>query len=130
METKQIISWLLDKAARAQDHSYARMLNQAAKRLKELEEKQRWIPVAERLPELYQECFVLVKMKYEWEKDYEYNVDSGCYVGEHGYIGNFNTNNDWNEGQDDIQITHWMPLPEPPKEVEGGKNGTFLSILL
>ena len=120
METKQIISWLLDKAARAQDHSYARMLNQAAKRLKELEEKQRWIPVAERLPELYQECFVLVKMKYEWEKDYEYNVDSGCYVGEHGYIGNFNTYNDWNEGQDDIQITHWMPLPEPPKEVDNG----------
>jgi hypothetical protein len=40
METKQIISWLLDKAARAQDHSYARMLNMAAKRLKELDQAQ------------------------------------------------------------------------------------------
>ena len=40
METKQIISWLYDKAARAQDHSYARMLNIAAKRLKELDQAQ------------------------------------------------------------------------------------------
>jgi hypothetical protein len=37
METKQIISWLYDKAARAHDHSYARMLNMTAKRLRELD---------------------------------------------------------------------------------------------
>jgi hypothetical protein len=37
METTQIISWLYDKAARAHDHSYARMLNMTAKRLKELD---------------------------------------------------------------------------------------------
>jgi hypothetical protein len=75
----------------------------------------KWIPVSERLPELWQDCFVLVKMKYDWEKDYEYNVDAGCYVGEYGYIDCFNTINDWNEGQEYIHITHWMPLPEPPK---------------
>lgn len=40
METKLIISWLYDKAARAQDHSYARMLNMAAKRLNELDQPQ------------------------------------------------------------------------------------------
>jgi hypothetical protein len=40
METKQIISWLLDKAARAQDHSYARMLNMAANRMQELDQSQ------------------------------------------------------------------------------------------
>lgn len=46
METKQIISWLYDKAARAQDHSYARMLNLTAKRLQELDQPQKtghWI---------------------------------------------------------------------------------------
>lgn len=46
METKQIVSWLYDKAARAQDHSYARMLNLTAKRLQELDQPQkigRWI---------------------------------------------------------------------------------------
>jgi hypothetical protein len=79
---------------------------------------QKWIPVTERLPELWQDCFVVVKMKYDWEADYEYNVDAGCYVGENGYIDAFNTYNDWNEGQEYIHITHWMPLPEPPKENE------------
>lgn len=78
--------------------------------------KQQWIPVSERLPDLYEECFVLVKMKYDWEEDYERNVDSGCYVGENGYIDGFNTYNDWNEGQEYLHVTHWMPLPEPPKE--------------
>ena len=37
METKLIVSWLYDKAARAHDHSYARMLNMTAKRLRELD---------------------------------------------------------------------------------------------
>lgn len=76
---------------------------------------QKWIPVTERLPELWQDCFVLVKMKYDWDEDYEYDVDAGCYVDENGYIDGFNTYNDWNEGQQYIHVTHWMPLPEPPK---------------
>lgn len=119
METKQIISWLLDKAARAQDHSYARMLNQAAKRLKELDQAQsvtqdvtqsavnvsdtnvvKWIPVAERLPAQGQEVIVYtgnilspVVMAYKfWDKDFD----------------------TW------LHVTHWMPLPEPPKEVDNG----------
>ena len=75
----------------------------------------KWIPVTERLPELFEECFVLVKMKYDWEEDYEYNVDAGCYVEENGYIDGFNTYNDWNEGQQYIHVTHWMPLPEAPE---------------
>lgn len=41
METQQIIYWLYDKAARAQDHAYARMLNLAAQRLKELDHPQK-----------------------------------------------------------------------------------------
>lgn len=79
------------------------------------QDAQKWIPVTERLPELWQDCFVLVKMKYDWDEDYEYDVDAGCYVDENGYIDGFNTYNDWNEGQQYIHVTHWMPLPEPPK---------------
>lgn len=78
--------------------------------------KPKWILVSERLPELFENCFVLVKMKYDWEEKYEYNVDAGYYVGKYGYIDSFNTFNDWNEGQEYIHITHWMPLPEPPRE--------------
>ena len=76
----------------------------------------KWIPVTERLPELFESCFVVVKLKYDWEEDYEYGVDSGYYLGENGYIDGFNTFNDWNEGQEHLHVTHWMPLPEAPKE--------------
>jgi hypothetical protein len=105
METKQIISWLLDKAARAQDHSYARMLNQAAKRLKELDQEQKWIPVSERLPECDGRYLCNVKsfsFPGTFYRTILQYVDGGFVEG-HIYT-------------DDV--THWMPLPEPPKEVE------------
>ncbi len=40
METKQIIYWLRDKADRAADLSWARMMNMAADRLTELDKEQ------------------------------------------------------------------------------------------
>lgn len=36
MDVMKHYTWLLDKAARANDHSYARMLNQTASMLKQL----------------------------------------------------------------------------------------------
>jgi hypothetical protein len=83
---------------------------EAYKRGKE-DGKPKWIPVSERLPKLFENCFVLVKMKYEWDEDYECNVDMGYYAGEYAYIDGFDTFNDWNEGQQYIHVTHWMPLP-------------------
>lgn len=127
METKQIISWLLDKAARAQDHSYARMLNMAAKRLKELDQAQsvtqdvtqsavKWIPVTERLPEkITNKVIVLCKNGYRGFGHHEnykgkqtwYNLESDKPF------------TDWDlENCESYDVTHWMPLPEPPKEVE------------
>ena len=103
METKQIVSWLYDKAARAMDHSYARMLNMTAKRLRELEEKQRWIPVTERLPKPN-------KLVLCW-------WESGDCEREHYGFATFQSHGVWyvsNEGMP--KVTHWMPLPEPPKE--------------
>lgn len=50
METKQIISWLRDKADRAHDLSWTRMMHTAADRLKELDREQRtghWINMGE-----------------------------------------------------------------------------------
>ena len=58
METKQIINWLLDKAARAHDHSYARMLNLTARRLRELDQPQEtahWI-IHITSDDIYAEC--------------------------------------------------------------------------
>lgn len=118
METKQIISWLYDKAARAQDHSYARMLNMTAKRIQELQEhndalecerqawlldqeKYRWIPVTEQLPD--EDTRVLVWLRV---KIYDHTHMDTDRVHRNRWVR-------WGE-----DVTHWMPLPEPPKEVE------------
>ena len=102
METTQIIYWLYDKAARAQDLSYARVLNMTAKLIRELDEKQRWIPVSERLPE--GECIAIGfqnEMLIGWIAE-DIGSDTG-YLAE-------------SEGEILRNVTHWMPLPEPPKD--------------
>jgi hypothetical protein len=80
---------------------------------------QKWIPVTERLPEVVDSYLVVVKCKYDWEKEYDIDVDVATYNPyEKAYIDDcWNTYNDWNEGQQYIHVTHWMPLPEPPKAV-------------
>ena len=70
----------------------------------ELKDKQRWIPVTERLPERRQ--FVLVTdclNKYiAYTAD---TTDDVCFYSQKG-------------GWLLDSITHWMELPEPPKEEE------------
>jgi hypothetical protein len=60
-----------------------------------------WIPVSERLPKLY-ETVIVCDVREQ-------------YVGAWMYYGN----GDWvydDKMFDTEEITHWMPLPEPPKE--------------
>ena len=87
------------------------------------EQEQKWISVEERLPEVLDLYLVVVKQKYSWEKTYRISTDCASYqpFGEDGYIdGCWDTCNDWDEGEDYIHITHWMPMPEPPKEGADG----------
>lgn len=78
-------------------------------------EDEGWISVEDRLPDDGCTYLVVVKLKYEWETEWEYHVDAGTRVFCNGYIdGIWDTANDWDEGQE-CHITHWMPLPEPPK---------------
>lgn len=81
-----------------------------------------WIPVTERLPEVVDSYIVVVKSKDAWEKDYTYDTDVATYNPyEKAYIdGCWNTYNDWDEGQDFLHVTHWMPLPQPPRDVDHG----------
>lgn len=65
--------------------------------LKESRECTRWIPCSERMPE--QSGIYLAYYTY---KDGTHAIDIA-------YI---------NAGNDLGSITHWMPLPEPPKEVQ------------
>lgn len=66
-----------------------------------------WIPVTERLPETFGEYLVAVKdvsgQVYSDYADYDpfrQKWTTGLFLGVRD------------------KITHWMPLPEPPKEVE------------
>lgn len=66
------------------------------------QEQRRWIPVTERLPD--SDGFYIVVMNGDiWgEPDVWSSTACGFYNGK------------WDE--DDATISHWMPLPEPPKE--------------
>lgn len=77
--------------------------------------KMQWISTRERLPEHGTECIVVVKYKFDFEKDFNFDVDVAEFVQEDGYIDNhWNTTNDWYDGQQYMHVTRWMPLPELP----------------
>ena len=83
----------------------------------------RWIPVTERMPDTVGGSYlVAIKYKYAFEKEFSYDTDVATYNPyEGGYIGGcWDTWNDWDEGQEHMEVTHWMELPEPPKEVANG----------
>ena len=68
---------------------------------------QRWIPVAERLPDIWSDVLVAVlKHRPRSEPVRTMAVDFITMTGE------------WAEMSCDCrnEVTHWMPLPEPPKE--------------
>ena len=69
------------------------------------EENKRWIPVTERLPDEFSEYLCRVIRP----------IPGGKYVRESRILW-CDYDKSWNcEG---LIVTHWMPLPEPPKEVE------------
>jgi hypothetical protein len=80
-------------------------------------EQTKWVSVKDRLPEDIDTYLVVVKYKYDFEKDFNYATDVATYNPyENAYIDDcWCTFNDWDEGQQYLHITHWMPLPPAPK---------------
>ena len=74
-------------------------------RIAELEE-QVWIPVGERLPEVYRDGDgeFIPFLVCENDKDYPYRA---IYDGLN-----------WGDGMFVADVTHWMPLPKPPEVQE------------
>lgn len=79
-------------------------------------EKHRWISVKERLPETYETddvfgyrhskvCNVIGKDRCRWMAYYDQDENQWCTLPTGVYLGI-------------DYVTHWMPIPEPPKEEE------------
>ena len=67
----------------------------------------KWISVEERLPE---ECDIyLAHVMHSYNKEDLYALVCVEY---------FNPEDGWSSLSDLYEVTHWMPLPEPPKEGE------------
>ena len=68
-----------------------------------LREKQRWIPVEEKTPEYDMPQLAL-------------NADGDALIANYAYGEWFDT---WGQ---DVEVTHWMPLPEGPEVNDGKEN--------
>lgn len=80
-----------------------------AEELRKAREAQRWIPVTERLPEKMCQCVC----RYVFGENTEYPFYRVLWYFTVDEKPHFQ-----NEGSMGLRVTHWMPLPEPPKEGE------------
>ena len=90
----------------------SQMENEAADAIVVLSKKEnttQWIPVTERLPEKY--VNVLCHLRSLDRKSEYYSID---HLMEDGQW--WKAANSWKH-----EVTHWMPLPEPPKEEENDR---------
>jgi hypothetical protein len=79
-----------------------------------------WISVKDRLPEEtkkgYSDCVLVLGKALG-----EFYHGIGYYVFDKFWPPHWNCSGNWDEECDSLDITHWMPLPEPPKECEDCK---------
>ena len=112
-DTKQIINGLLDRADRVADQSAGRIMKRAAKRLEELEAKQRWIPVTERLPEVTKEQKERIELDYLLAPEFNVIIKGAKKATTLYYDGD----GSWFDmGGTCYPVAYWMPLPKPQKE--------------
>ena len=81
--------------------------------MKETMQKMEWISVKDRMPDAYQPVIVHVRHTEEWRNtvltEHPWHV-----VEEDVWLGDGWCNN---ADEDIHEVTHWMPMPEPPEEV-------------
>jgi hypothetical protein len=70
----------------------------------------KWISVKDELPEVSDVVLVIASGKPRANVELHNAMLIASYWGDEGWIA------DGFEGWDKLDVTHWMPLPEPPKE--------------
>ena len=95
-------------------------------RIQQLERERRWIPVSERLPEIGQTVLNYRVGGANRHADVEFAVREKKYgtrrednIWEWITCGN-QAGRYWGLSVDGSEVTHWMPLPPPPKENDNG----------
>ena len=93
-------------------------VNEACRMGMEALERMRWIPCSERLPEA-DGSYLVANNATGWVNVYNFSkVKNFPDFGPKGNVW-------WKLGDDwyprTTSITHWMPLPEPPKEDKNGR---------
>ena len=78
-------------------------VNEACRMGMEALERTRWIPCSARLPEDFQDVLI-------WD-----NRDETSFTGHYAECYGW-TVDGYDVDRSPFDITHWMPLPEPPKE--------------
>ena len=103
MTDQELIQELRDKAAVEGHGSIRRLLELAARRIEELTSRGEWVSVKDRLPD--KTCYVIA---YGRGKYYVCKFSSRYNA--------FNANDtDCGDFYKIDDITHWIPLPEPPE---------------
>lgn len=73
-------------------------------------ERPRWIPVTERLPKDEKDVLACYGFRHDGKMGGMRFIQPLCYF-------RFNKEPHWQfEGTNGMEVTHWMPLPEQPKE--------------
>ena len=109
----------LDKTAETQYAHWASISLQAADAIQALQRacanyaematEQEWIPVTERLPRADRAEQVLINLHYP-------DGSNEVSLGEHWNCPDIPEEDGWGGFGGNGVVTHWMPLPEPPKE--------------
>ena len=74
-------------------------------------DESKWIPVTERLPEKHGETFLCLYTFQNSKESFPYCLHWHAY-GSNGFVDGPHFSD---EGINGMKVTHWMPLPEPPK---------------
>ena len=102
-DSDRILSMAADRLANDQTHIAA-----LQREIEKLRSGRRWIPVTERLPDKWQEAETREMINY-----LIFGADFGVDVGSYHA-----PSKRWICLCLPVQVTHWMPLPEAPEEVE------------
>lgn len=92
----------------AAEKKFLHIISVLETQVEQLKREARWIPVTERLPDIGKDVLVMV----HWR---DYSEDMMCY-GRKYKTRWYLWNGELGELLKGFDITHWMPLPDPPKE--------------